>query len=147
MKICLRPIKSAAFRARWVKPSNLDGEEDWSFLAEDLQHRSLSGSVSDNGGQYQKDADDNGKRLPESSQKKAQYDKNNAEDNSENPLTPSHILSDSHLCLLINPSYGMVFCVRVLSPAHISSEVLQANNFLRALSSRNVSIKPERSCK
>jgi len=50
MKIGPMLISNGAFRARWIKPSNVDGEEDWSFLAEDLQHKSLSGSVSDNGG-------------------------------------------------------------------------------------------------
>jgi hypothetical protein len=74
----------------------LDGEENRSFLAEDLQQKSLSESVSDDGSQHQKAAYDKEQRLPESSQKKAKKDENKSKDNAEDSLTSCHILRDSH---------------------------------------------------
>ena len=67
---------------KWARNTNTRVKakvQSWeSFLAEDLQHKSLSGSVSDNRSQYQKATDDNGYRLPESSQKKAKKDEQKA---------------------------------------------------------------------
>ena len=75
-----------------------------SLSAEDLQHKSLSGSVSHDRGQHEESTDDNGKGFPESREKKTQDDENAATNSSEDSLTSSDVRCNGHIFLLINPS-------------------------------------------
>ena len=69
------------------------------FLAEDLQHDSLSGSVTDKGGNQQTCPYDDGQRLPKPAEEEAPYDKYDAHDNPDDSLAFGDIFSDCHFAL------------------------------------------------